>query len=96
MNAIKRIKTSSKQRKIDAIVKGQAFDDDAWELESEADSNTKPTPIRLSSRTIRRAKFFARIYKQRGYQSWLKRVIEDRINTEYEMYKKLKKHTENR
>lgn len=96
MIAIKKIKTTEKDKKIDHFVKEQAFDENAWESDSKIETKTKPTSIRLSSRTINRAKFFANIYHQRGYQSWLKRVIEDRINTEYELYKRLKKHTDGR
>jgi hypothetical protein len=94
MIAIKNVKTTAEEKKIDNIVKKQAFDEDAWELDSKIEEKTKPTSIRLNSRTIKRAKFFATVYHQRGYQSWLKRVIEDRINIEYEIYKRLKKNTE--
>jgi hypothetical protein len=94
MVAIKNVKTTAEEIKIDNIVKRQALDEDAWELDSKLEEKSIPTSIRLSSRTIKRAKFFASVYKQRGYQSWLKRVIEDRINTEYEIYKRLKKNTE--
>jgi hypothetical protein len=45
----------------------------------------------LSTRTIERAKFFARLHHERGYQTWLKKIIEDRVNTEYEMFRTLKK-----
>jgi hypothetical protein len=96
MEKIKNVKTTVHELKIDTFVKAQAFDEDAWELDSQINKKTKPTSIRLSTRTIRRAKFFASIHHQRGYQSWLKNVIEDRINTEYELYKKLKKSTETR
>jgi len=94
MIAIKNVTTTVKEKKIDKIVKEQAFDDDAWELDLKIEEKSVPTSIRLSSRTIKRAKFFAGVYHQRGYQSWLKRVIEDRINSEYEIYKRLKKNTE--
>jgi hypothetical protein len=94
MDKIRNVRTTAKERRIDNFVKAQAFDENAWELDSQINQKTKPTSIRLSTRTISRAKFFASIHHQRGYQSWLKHVIEDRINTEYELYKKLKKRTE--
>jgi predicted DNA-binding protein len=96
MEKIINVKTTARDRKIDNFVINQANDEDAWELESQINQKTKPTSIRLSNRTINRAKFFAHVHHQRGYQSWLKNVIEDRINTEYELYKKLKKSTNTR
>ena len=93
MVKIKNIKTSAKDKEIDNLVKKQALDESAWESQMEIDPKSKPTSIRLSTRTIQRAKFFARVHRQRGYQSWLKSIIEDRINTEYELYKRLKKQT---
>jgi hypothetical protein len=87
MISIKNVKTTAAEKKIDALVTKQAFDENAWDLDSNVEEKSIPTSIRLSSRTIKRAKFFASVYHQRGYQSWLKRVIEDRINTEYELYK---------
>ncbi|RPH47413.1 MAG: hypothetical protein EHM85_19890 [Desulfobacteraceae bacterium] len=96
METIKRTRTSAKEKAIDDIVKKQANDDEAWESESEINPKLKPTSIRLSTRTIQRAKFFARVHRQRGYQSWLKGIIEERINTEYEIFKRIKKQTEHR
>jgi len=96
MGKIRNIKTSAKDIAIDEIVKKQAFDESAWESPMETETKSKPTSIRLSTRTIQRAKFFARVHRQRGYLSWLKSIIEDRINTEYEMYKRLQKQTVHR
>jgi hypothetical protein len=53
--------------------------------------DNQSTSIRLSCKTIERAKFFAHIHHESGYQSWLKRIIEERIENEYEIYKNLKK-----
>ena len=96
MEKIKNIKTSAKEQAIDELVKKQANDDEAWENGLEINPKSKPTSIRLNTRTIQRAKFFARVHRQRGYQSWLKNIIEERISTEYEMYKRLKRQTEHR
>jgi hypothetical protein len=46
---------------------------------------------RRDPRTIQRAKLFARIHHERRYQSWLKKIVEERIETEYEIYKRLQK-----
>lgn len=89
MNKIKNVKVSAKEKIIDEIVEKQAFSDETWGNEMEINPKLKQTSIRLSARTIQRAKIFAHIHHQRGYQSWLKHVIEERISTEYDIYKKL-------
>lgn len=96
MVKIKTIKTTSKEQAIDELVIDQASEDAAWEKELDIKPKSKPTSIRLNTRTIQRAKFFARVHRQRGYQSWLKNIIEERINTEYELYQRLKRQTQSR
>ncbi len=88
---IKNVKTNPKNEKIDQEVEKMASDEKAWSKKSTVQPKTKPTSIRLSSRTIERAKFFAKVHHERGYQSWIKKIVEERINTEYEMYRRLKK-----
>jgi hypothetical protein len=91
MSKIKIVKTSKKDAFIDDIVTDQASKDDTWEKEMTVVPKLMPTSLRLSTRTIERAKFFARLHHERGYQTWLKKIIEDRVNTEYEMFRTLKK-----
>ena len=43
MIAIKKIKTTEKDKKIDHFVKEQAFDENAWESDSKIETITKPT-----------------------------------------------------
>jgi len=45
---IKKIRTSAKDKAIDAIVKKQAIDDEAWENEPKIGPKLKPTSIRRS------------------------------------------------
>ena len=90
---IHHVTPSVRDQKIDELVENQAFDEDAWENETEISPKSKPTSIRLSPRTIQRAKFFAKVHRQRGYQSWLKRIIEERVSAEYDLYRQLKKQT---
>ena len=85
MSKIKHVKTSSKDKTIDEEVISMAHDDSAWENEITVTPKLLPTSIRLSSRTIERAKFFARVHRERGYQTWLKNIIEERVNTEFEL-----------
>jgi hypothetical protein len=91
MNRIRHVKVSKQDKVIDNAVQEIANDDAAWEKETLVFSKSVPTSIRLSPRTISRAKFFARIHHERGYQSWLKKVVEERIDTEYELYKRVRK-----
>ena len=72
---VKNVKTSKKEEKIDNKVIEMAHDDKSWEDKIEVTPRSKPTSIRLSTRTIERAKFFAKIHRERGYQSWIKRIV---------------------
>lgn len=81
------------EQEIDEIVTSEANDISKWE----EPISVKPSgaaSIRLSPDTIRKAKYFAKLHKYRGYQTWLKRVIEDRIRTEEEILKDLKQTLE--
>jgi predicted DNA binding CopG/RHH family protein len=88
---IKNVKTNRIDEKIDEAVITQASDEKAWDKKVTVSPKTKSTSIRLSARTIERAKFFAKVHKERGYQSWIKKIIEERVNTEYELLQRLKK-----
>jgi hypothetical protein len=90
MAHIKHVKTSSKDRAIDQELIKMASDETMWDKETHVQPKSRPTSIRFSPRIIQRAKFFARIHRERGYQSWLKRIVEERIETEYQLYKQLK------
>jgi hypothetical protein len=91
MTKIRPIKVSKKDQLIDKAVVNMVSNGDTWEKEIEVSPKSMPTSIRLSPRTIQRAKLFARIHHERGYQSWLKKIVEERIETEYEVYKRLQK-----
>lgn len=91
MSKIKNVKVRKKDAGIDDWVIDNAMKDEKWEKEVSVVPKLLPTSIRLSTRTIERAKFFARIHHARGYQTWLKALIEERVNTEYEIFRKLKK-----
>ena len=93
MAKITGIKLNKKEKRIDEEVAASVHDENAWGEEIAVAPVTKPTSIRLSRKTIQRAKFFARIHHERGYQSWLKKIVEERIDTEYELYKRIKKET---
>ena len=85
MARITNIKLNNKEKRIDKEVIDLVNTEREWEKEIEVQPKSKPTSIRLSPRTIQRAKFFAQVHHERGYQSWLKKIVEERIDTEYEL-----------
>jgi hypothetical protein len=91
MSKITDVKVRKKDAEIDDSVVDRAMEDKYWDKEITVEPKLLPTSIRLSARTIQRAKYFARIHHERGYQTWLKKIIEERVNTEYEIFRKLKK-----
>jgi hypothetical protein len=91
MSKIKNVKANKKESAIDDLVEENAMKNEKWDKEVSVVPKLLPTSIRLSTRTIERAKLFARIHHARGYQTWLKTLIEERVNTEYEIFRKLKK-----
>ena len=87
---VKNIKPSKKNRAIDQEVASQALDDKQWGKPVRVSPRLNATSIRLSPVTIERAKFFANLHHERGYQTWLKKIIEERIDSEYRLYQELK------
>jgi hypothetical protein len=90
MSKIKNVKVNKKDSAIDDLIANNAMENEKWDKVVSVVPKLLPTSIRLSTRTIERAKFFARIHHARGYQTWLKTLIEERVNTEYEIFRKLK------
>jgi hypothetical protein len=93
MTKMTKVKFINKEIKRDDEVIFLGDEDNAWGKAISVSPATKPTSIRLSPLTIQRAKFFARIHHERGYQSWLKKIVEERIETEYKLYRRIKKET---
>jgi predicted transcriptional regulator len=77
------------QAEIDEIVTNEAEDPSKWE-EPVLVKQSGVTSIRLSSETISKARRLAKIHKSRGYQTWLKQVIEERIRLEEDILSELK------
>jgi len=77
------------EEKIDEIVTKEADDPTRWEKPVFVKA-TSITSIRLSPDTIRKAKYLAKIHRFRGYQTWLKRIIEERIRIEEEILTELR------
>lgn len=79
------------EEEIDELVVAQANDDQAWDAPIQVRPAAHSTSIRLSSEMIQRAKFFAQLHGQRGYQSWLKEIINERIQSEERMFTAIKR-----
>lgn len=81
------------EQEIDESVTREAGDITKWE-EPISVNPEGAISIRLSADTIRKAKYLAELHKYRGYQTWLKQIIEDRIKTEEEILNGLKQDLE--
>jgi hypothetical protein len=81
MATMKKAKSKLTEREIDEIVVRQAGDDSAWGKPVHAKA-ISVVPISLSPKLIEKAKAIARRRRMKGYQSWMQRVIRDRIKEE--------------
>ena len=66
------------EEEIDSIVISEADDMSKWEKPIKV----KPTSIRFPPAIVEKAKYLARLHKTRGYQTWLKKIVEERIELE--------------
>jgi predicted DNA-binding protein len=66
------------EEEIDRLVIAEANDTSKWGKPIAV----KPTSIRFSPSIIEKAKYFAKLHKTRGYQTWLKQIVEERIKLE--------------
>jgi hypothetical protein len=65
---------------IDERVIAQADDDGAWEPAVHV--TRKGTLIGLSASLMQRASFLARLHRERNLQSWIERVVRERVELE--------------
>jgi hypothetical protein len=68
------------QEEIDERVIGQAEDASAWELLVHV--SRKQAAIGLPGSLAQRAAFLARLHRERNLQSWVERVIRERVELE--------------
>lgn len=66
------------EEEIDRLIIAEADNMTKWEKPIAV----KPTSIRFSPSIIEKAKYLAKLHKARGYQTWLKQVVEERIKQE--------------
>ncbi len=69
------------EEEIDKLVIAEADDMSKWK----EPISVKPTSIRFSPLVIKKAKYLAKLHRARGYQTWLKKVVEERIKLEEEL-----------
>src|SRR5438270_11010128 len=95
MNKIKRISVASQRKvttrrvrqarkltqdEVDERVIAQADDDAAWEPAVHVER--KQASIGLSGGLAQRAAFLARLHRERNLQSWVERVVRERVELE--------------
>jgi hypothetical protein len=68
------------QDEIDERVIAQAEDDSAWEPLVQV--SRKQTAIGLPGSLVQRAAFLARLHRERDLQTWIERVIRERVELE--------------
>ena len=88
---VKNIKLSVKEKKIDKILEKQIFDDYAWETAIKVTPKVSMISMRMDSKIIEKARALAKIHKEKGYQTWLKKIIKERIEFEESIIKTFKK-----
>ena len=71
---------SLSQEEIDERVIAQAEDDSAWEPALQV--SRKPAAIGLSATLAQRAAFLARLHRERNLESWVQRVVRERVELE--------------
>lgn len=82
-----RYKKRRTEEEIDRLVIAEADDMAKWEKPIAV----KPTSIRFSPSIIEKAKYLAKLHKARGYQTWLKQVVEERIRVEEKLLSDFKR-----
>jgi hypothetical protein len=68
------------QEEIDERVVAEADDDSAWEPAVHV--RRKEASIGLSASLVQRASFLARLHRERNLQSWIERVVRERVELE--------------
>lgn len=72
---------SRNESAIDELVTAQANDERAWTAPIHA-RRTKPIAISLSPSLATQATYFARLHHERDLDSWVRRVVQERLDWE--------------
>lgn len=78
------------EAEIDALVVAQADDASAWEEAIEVELPI-PTTMQLPPELAARAAFFAQLHQQESAETWLKRIIQERLDFEENAFAGLKR-----
>lgn len=78
------------EEEIDQKVIDQADNASAWESPIKS-RKSKSTSVTLPSELASRAAFFARLHREGSLDSWLKRIIQERLDIEEAAFSGLKK-----
>jgi hypothetical protein len=73
-------KSIPRQEQIDERVISEAHDDSAWE--APIDVKRQVTSLGLPANLARRAAFLARLHRERDVDSWLERIVRERVELE--------------
>lgn len=86
----KKLRTQTlSENEIDALVEAQADDDRAWERWISVNP-AHPVSIRLSEKTIASLKTLAKLKKEKGYQTLLKKWIDERLIYEQSILRQIR------
>lgn len=78
------------EEEIDKIVVAQADDDSAWGKPVRV-RKTKTVAVPLSSALAARVAFFARLHREKSMETWLERIIQERLDLEEAAFAGLKR-----
>ena len=83
------MKKKLSQKEIDSFVVDQADDDRSWGKWVSVNP-ARPVSIRLSQKTISSLKTLAKLKKEKGYQTLLKKWIDERLIYEQRILKEIR------
>ena len=83
------MKKKLSQKEIDALVTTRANEDQLWESWVSVNP-LQPVSIRLSEKTIASLRVLAKLKKEKGYQTLLKKWIDDRLIYEQRILKEIR------
>lgn len=69
------------EKEIDDLIVAQANNDTAW-AQPVLVRQAKPATVSLSSALTARVRFFARLHRERSVETWINKVIQERLDLE--------------
>jgi len=81
------MKKNLSESEIDQLVINQADDLDEWEFEARVEKMPKAISLRLDSVLIEKLKILSKVHNEKGYQSLIKRWIDEHVDQEVALLK---------